>query len=30
VAGLCALVLVGEITAGQIDRAQALADAGLA
>jgi ABC-type branched-subunit amino acid transport system permease subunit len=30
VAGLCAVVLVGEVTAGQIDRARALADAGLA
>ena len=30
VAGLCAVVLVGEVTAGQIDRAQALVDAGLA
>lgn len=30
VAGLCAVVLVGEVTAGQVDRAQALADAGLA
>jgi hypothetical protein len=30
VAGLCAVVLVGEVTAAQIDRAGALADAGLA
>jgi hypothetical protein len=29
VAGLCAVVLVGEVTTGQIDRAWALAEAGL-